>query len=65
MEQRTKEARPANKRFTVTITPEIESDLLKLKREQFFNQSRTEMIQFVLKRGLEPTKEGEIQCSQP
>lgn len=58
MKRRTKDTKPAAKRFSVTMTPEIEPALLKLKQEQFFDRSRTEMIQFLLKRGLESVTKG-------
>lgn len=58
MKQGTKASGPAKKRFTVTMTPDMEPALLKLKQDQFFNRSHTEMIQHLIRLGLESAKKG-------
>ena len=57
MKVRTKEAKPAAKRFTVTIAPDIDPELRKLKQEQFFDKSQTEMLMHIIRLGLEAAKE--------
>lgn len=40
------------RRFTVSVTPEIEVDLNSIKQEYFYNDTRAEMIRELIKRGL-------------
>ena len=49
-------AKPAAKRFTVTIAPDIEPELRKIKQEQFFDKSQTEMLMHIIRLGLEVAK---------
>jgi hypothetical protein len=53
---RTKEARPVAKRFTVTIAPDVAPELRRLKQEQFFDKSQTEMLMHIIRLGLEAAK---------
>lgn len=41
-----------NKRTTVTLLPEWESTLNKLKKERFYNKSKSEMIRYIIGLGL-------------
>jgi len=40
----------------VTIAPDIEPELRKLKQEQFFDKSQTEMLMHIIRLGLEAAK---------
>ncbi len=40
------------KRFTVSVTPDIEQSLDKLKKEQFYNTTQSEMVRYLIKLGL-------------
>lgn len=53
MKPRTKEAKSAARRFSVTIAPDVDPELRKLKQEQFFDKSQTEMLMHLIKLGLE------------
>lgn len=44
------------KRMSVTILPEWEKDLDKLKQEKFYDKPRSEMIRFLIELGLEKSK---------
>lgn len=41
------------KRFTISIPPDMEISLDKLKQTQFYNKSEAEMFRFLIQRGLE------------
>lgn len=45
------------KRMTITFLPEWENDLRSLKKEQFYDKSKSEMIRFLIQQGLTATKE--------
>ncbi len=40
------------KRFTISITPDIEQGLNKLKKEQFYDKAQSEMVRYLIKLGL-------------
>lgn len=42
-----------NKRFTVSITPEMDKQLDELKRNLFYNKTNSEMIRELIKKGLQ------------
>ena len=44
------------KRFTISITPEIEAELDSAKKEKFYKQTQSEMIRCLLMRGLTTLK---------
>lgn len=44
------------KRIMITFPPDIENELMKLKKEEFFNSPYTKMIQYVVALGLEAHK---------
>lgn len=49
-----------SKRMTVTILPEWENDFDKLKREKFYNTSKSELIRYLIKTGLDEVKRKEL-----
>lgn len=53
-----------NKRFTISLTPELEKDLDCLKKNAFYNTTQSEMIRYVLSIGIKEIlgniKENEI-----
>jgi hypothetical protein len=53
---RPKPAKPVAKRFTVTIPTELDPELRKIKQDQFFDKSQTEMIQYLIRLGLEAAR---------
>lgn len=44
------------KRFTISITPEMEVDLDAAKKEHFYNTNQNDMIRTLIIRGLEALK---------
>lgn len=48
------------RRLSVTIPSEIEDDLDKLKQEKFYKEPQSEMLRYLIKLGLQLTKEQEI-----
>ena len=44
-----------NKRMTVTLLPEWEEELNILKKEDFYNTSKSELIRYLIKTGLKQT----------
>lgn len=44
------------KRLSLAIPPEVESDLKALKKEVFFNKSKSEMIRELLVAGIEVSR---------
>lgn len=46
-----------NKRTMVTLLPEWESTLNKLKKERFYNESKSEMIRYIISLGLASLEE--------
>lgn len=47
------------KRFTISIPPEMEEELDKLKQKSYYDHSRTTMIRDLIARGLENCKDTE------
>lgn len=48
---------PTNKkRFMVTVTSEIHKELIILKKEHFYDTSYSEMLRYLLQKGLEVEK---------
>ncbi len=45
-----------NKRMTVTLLPEWEEELNILKKEDFYNTSKSELIRYLIKTGLNQIK---------
>lgn len=45
------------KRFMISVTPSMETDLDLLKKEQFYNNSQAEMLRYVIGLGLASIKE--------
>ena len=43
-------------RFSVSIPPELEPEITDLKRTQFYNKSKADLIRHLLKKGLEAEK---------
>ncbi len=41
------------KRFTISLPPDLEISLDKLKQAQFYNRPEAEMLRFLIQRGLE------------
>lgn len=41
------------KRFTISLTPELERDLDDLKRREFYNKTQTEMVRHLIEKGLQ------------
>lgn len=41
-----------NKRFMVSVTPDIESRLDELKQRQFYNKTQSEMLRYLIDLGL-------------
>ena len=48
------------KRTMLTLLPEWEEKLLKLKKEKFFNTTKSEMFQYLISLGLELEENKEI-----
>lgn len=44
------------KRMTVTFLPEWDEDLDRLKKEQFYDKSKSELIRYLIQQGLEKVK---------
>ncbi len=40
------------KRFTISVTRDIEQGLNKLKKEQFYDKAQSEMVRYLIKLGL-------------
>ena len=40
------------KRQMVSLTPDLEAALARLKKEQFYNTSQSEMLRYLIRRGL-------------
>lgn len=47
------------KRFTVSVTPELERKLDKMKKEQYYNQSQSKMVRDLIIRGLMVKQSGQ------
>lgn len=45
------------KRISVTIPNELEKDLDKLKQEKFYNKPQSEMLRYLIRLGLQKSKE--------
>lgn len=45
------------KRISVTILPEWEKELNKLKKEKFYDKPRAELLRFLIEQGLKRAKE--------
>jgi len=43
------------KRFTISITPEMDATLAQLKKEVYYDRTRSEMIRDIIMRGLAAT----------
>ncbi|ACH91339.1 TPA: hypothetical protein KRE09_003656 [Clostridioides difficile] len=46
-----------SKRISITIFPELETDLDVLKKEKFYKESQSEMLRYLIKLGLQVNKE--------
>lgn len=44
------------KRFSISLTPDLEADLDALKKDKFYNNNRSDMIRFLITLGLETMK---------
>ena len=53
------------KRIMVTLRPEWEDDLLQLKKEKFFNTTKSAMFQYLIALGLEVEKNSKNQKQNP
>ncbi|WP_250278010.1 ribbon-helix-helix domain-containing protein [[Clostridium] colinum] len=49
-----------SKRMTVTLLPEWEEELDTLKKESFYNTSKSELIRYLIKTGLNQIKKERI-----
>lgn len=45
------------KRFMISVTPSMETDLNLLKKEKFYNDSQAEMLRYVIGLGLASIRE--------
>lgn len=48
------------KRISVTIPNELEKDLDELKKERFYNKPQSEMLRYLIRLGLQKSRE--IEC---
>lgn len=50
----------SEKRFSVSIPQEIEGDIAELKKTQYFDRSRSEMIRYLIKKGLDAVRREQV-----
>ena len=51
-------------RVLVTIPPEWEKDFDNLKKEKFYNESKAEMLRYILQKGISAIKKEAAPCSK-
>lgn len=51
-------------RVLVTIPKELEQEFDKLKRDKFYNESRAEMLRYILQKGIASIKKEGATCSK-
>ena len=49
------------KRFTISVTPEMEKSIEKLKKSEFYNKPYSEMYRYILNAGILAIKDGSEQ----
>ena len=49
-----------HKRITFVLTPDIEAQIDKLKKEMFYNQTTSDMIRYLIQRGIEYNRSNQI-----
>lgn len=49
-----------NIRTTVTLLPEWEKDIDTLKKERFYNKSKSEMLRYLIQLGLDEAKKSQL-----
>lgn len=54
--KRPENTNPPPRRFSISLPPELQPALQKLKQEQFFDKSQTEMLMHIIRLGLEAAK---------
>ena len=52
------------KRFTVSVTPELEKKLDKAKKERYYNQPQSQMVRDLIARGLAAIEHEPVFCNE-
>lgn len=52
------------KRFSISLTPDLEADLDALKKDKFYNRTQSDIIRFLITLGLETFKREENDLSR-
>lgn len=50
------------KRFTVSVTPELEKELDRVKKERYYNQPQSQMVRDLIARGLAAIEHEPVLC---
>lgn len=53
------------KRFSISLTPDLEADLDALKKDKFYNSNKSDMIRFLITLGLEVCKREDNDPNRP
>lgn len=49
-----------NRRFMVSLTPEIDAELKKLKKKEFYDKTQSEMVRYLISLGLSEKKKEKL-----